>query len=429
MENFETTLAYLYSRLPMFTRQGASAIKKDLTNTITLCNALGNPQQQFPTIHIGGTNGKGSVSSMIAAIFTACGYKTGLYTSPHLKSFTERIRIDGKEVSESYIVAFVKEHKALIENTEPSFFEVTVAMAFDYFAKEKVDIAIIEVGLGGRLDSTNVIQPELSVITNISYDHTDLLGETLPEIAFEKAGIIKRETPVVIGEKHPETAAVFSDKALKENSPLYFAEDYFSGYRTALSLFQQTIAVQGGNDTETYLLDLIGDYQINNLITVIQAVACMRNKGWNLPPDKVKEALASVKTLSGLRGRMEILRKKPLVIADTGHNEAGIRYVLGQIQALGSEKKLHFVWGMVRDKSHEKILPLLPQDAAYYFVCPDIPRGLPSAEMLAKAMSFGLKGNHFPSVKEGLEAAMENAGENDLIFVGGSTFVVAEVVE
>lgn len=428
MENFETTLTYLYSRLPMFTRQGASALKNDLTNTIALCNALNNPHHLFPAIHIGGTNGKGSVSSMTAAIFTACGYKTGLYTSPHLKSFTERIRIDGKEVPESYIVAFVQEHKALIEAIEPSFFEVTVAMAFDYFAREKVDIAIIEVGLGGRLDSTNIITPELSVITNISYDHTDLLGETLAEIAFEKAGIIKKEIPVVIGEKHPETAPVFTEKALKENSPLYFAEENFSGYRTALSLFQQTVTVQGPEKTENYTLDLIGDYQIKNLATVLQAVDCMRNQGWNLPEDKVKTALSEVKRLSGLKGRMEILGEKPLIIADTGHNEAGIRYVLGQIQVLGGEKKLHFVWGMVRDKSHEKVLAMLPQDAAYYFVSPDIPRGLPSAEMQAKAMSFGLKGKHYLSVKDGLEAAIGNAGENDLIFVGGSTFVVAEAL-
>ncbi len=424
MNTFAETMDYLYRQLPMFTRMGAAAIKKDLTNTRLLCEALGNPHTKFPCVHIGGTNGKGSVSSMLAAIFTSCGYKTGLYTSPHLKSFTERIRIDGKEVPETFITAFVNRNLNLIETVEPSFFEITLAMAFAYFEQEKVDIAMIEVGLGGRLDSTNIILPELSIITNIGYDHTDLLGETLGEIAFEKAGIIKQGVPVVVGEKHPESEPIFIHKANIEGSPLYFAEDNLKAFREDSSLTMQEVRI----GTERFTLDLTGDYQLKNIVTVICSVECLRRAGWHLPQDKVKQALSQVKVLSGLKGRMEVLGQNPLIIADTGHNEPGILYVISQIKKLGEGKTLRFVWGMVKDKAHEKVLKHLPHNCAYYFVCPDIPRGLPASEMQKIASYFGLKGEAYPSVNTGLKAALAEASPDDLIFVGGSTFVVAEVV-
>lgn len=428
LQDFPSVLAYLYSRLPMFTRVGAIAIKKDLDNTLALCEALGNPYLAFPSIHIAGTNGKGSTSSMMAAIFQAAGYKTGLYTSPHLKSFTERIRVNGQEMSELAVVDFVQKNQALIEKIEPSFFEVTVAMAFDYFAKEKVDIAIIEVGLGGRLDSTNVITPELSIITNISFDHTDLLGDTLAKIAFEKAGIIKANIPVVIGEKNSETAPVFLQKAQECQSEIYFAEDNFTVKNLHQSWEGQDFEVTTAEGITHFHIDLSGYYQAKNLYTVLQSVKVLQNSGWKITQKHLESALSSIKKSTGLKGRMMCLQEKPLTLCDVGHNEAGIQFVMQQLAEKVGEKPLHIVWGMVKDKNHSKVLALLPKDAHYYFVCPDIPRGLAANEMQAIAADLGLKGNAFESVQKGLEAAQKNANIEDIIFVGGSTFVVAEVV-
>lgn len=447
MMTYSETLSYLYEKLPMFTRIGAVAYKKDLTNTLKLCESLGNPQHHFKSLHIAGTNGKGSTSSMLAAIFQAAGYKTGLYTSPHLRSFTERIRINGKEIEEQAVIDFVQANKANIEAIAPSFFEATVAMAFDYFAKNQVDIAIIEVGLGGRLDSTNIITPELSVITNISYDHMDLLGDTLEAIAGEKAGIIKPGICTIIGEKHPETQAVFTAKAQSVGAPIFFAEDMLSVSQSTPPLFShQTFEVsqiQSIAETQatfilqpletpkqcTYRLDLIGKYQKHNLTTVLAAVEVLRKMGWLLGEDAVTTALANVQSLSGLKGRMYVLQYQPLAICDTGHNEAGIQAVMAQILAMRTpEMQLHIVWGMVSDKSHDKVLALLPQDAHYYFVSPNIPRGLPVHEMAEKAAKWQLQGQTYSSVQAGYQAACAAAAEHDLIFVGGSTFVVAEVV-
>lgn len=435
LDNFPTVLNYLYTRLPMFTRIGAAALKNDLSNTIAICEALGNPQNTFPSIHIAGTNGKGSTSSMLAAIFQQAGYKTGLYTSPHLKNFTERIRINGEEMSEQAVVDFVNTNRILIEKIEPSFFEVTVGMAFDYFAKQKVDIAIIEVGLGGRLDSTNIITPELSIITNISYDHTDLLGNTLAEISGEKAGIIKSHIPVIIGEKHLETTPVFLQKAKEMGVPIYFAEDYFFLKNIKSTLWEQRFDVEAVSNTLFFTeswgqisLDLTGKYQAHNLKTILLATEILAQKGWNLTQKVAKSALSQVKKITGLQGRMTILQEKPLVICDVGHNEAGIRFVIEQLQELSGGKQLHFVWGMVKDKNHNKVLSLLPKSAHYYFVCPNLPRGLPAQEMKILAADWNLLGNTHESVKNGLEAALSIANENDIIFVGGSTFVVAEVI-
>lgn len=427
---YQETLKYLYARLPMFQRQGAAAYKANLDNTIALCEAVGNPQHEFKSIHIAGTNGKGSSSSMLSAIFQAAGYKTGLYTSPHLKSFTERIKINGQEISEAAVIDFTEKNKTIIEQISPSFFEVCVAMAFDYFAKEKIDIAIIEVGLGGRLDSTNVILPELSLITNISYDHTDLLGDTLAKIASEKAGIIKAGIPVVISEIQAETAPVFLEKAKQENSPIFFASEIYETDIIYQDIWQQHILVKNKNmpqsEAETYSLDLSGNYQRQNLCGVLQVMNLLAEK-WHISSAHIKSALSQVKTLTGLRGRMFCLQTEPTIICDTGHNEAGIKEVIPQVQSF-CKGKLHIVWGMVKDKNPDKILALLPQDAVYYFVAPDLPRATSAADMQVKARDFQLFGEKYNSVKAGLEAALQYANKEDLIFVGGSTFVVAEVV-
>lgn len=421
---YSETLEYLYTRLPMFQRQGAAAYKANLDNTVALCEAVGNPQQKFKSIHIAGTNGKGSTSSMLAAIFQCAGYKTGLYTSPHLKSFTERISINGVEISEDAVIQFTQKYKTDIERISPSFFEVCVAMAFDFFAKEKIDIAIIEVGLGGRLDSTNVILPELSVITNISYDHTDLLGDTLAKIAYEKAGIIKPNIPVIIGETHEETEPVFREKAKQENAPIIFADKQRKAQIISQDIWEQKILVYPEN--QIFTLDLPGNYQQHNLLTVLQAIDSLK-QAWKITDSHIHQALCQVKKLTGLRGRMFCLQNDPIVICDTGHNEAGIKEVIPQILSF-CKGKLHIVWGMVKDKNHAPVLTLLPQDAIYYFVAPDLPRALSAIEMQAKALDFQLFGEYYTSVKEGLHAALSVATKEDLIFVGGSTFVVAEVV-
>lgn len=427
--NYLQTLEFLYSKLPMFTRIGPVALKKDLHNTFTLCAALGNPQQRFKSVHIGGTNGKGSTSHMLAAILQKAGYKTGLYTSPHLKDFRERIRINGKMIPKASVIRFVKAQKKIIREIEPSFFEVTVAMAFDFFAREKVDIAIIEVGLGGRLDSTNIIQPELSVITNISLDHTQILGHTLQEIAAEKAGIIKKNIPVVIGEQQPETLPVFITKATSEHAPLTFAD-------TALKLsrvkrLRNTLLIDIQNTSgmlyRALKLDLTGSYQQKNVLTVVEAVLQLRKKGYQIPDEALYTGLRHVKKLTGLKGRWQTLDKSPLVICDTGHNEAGITEVLKNIDNT-AYRQLHMIIGMVKDKDIGKVLALLPKEALYYFCAPQLERALPAAELRAQAMKYQLNGSAYSHVEEALAAAKKAAQDHDLIFVGGSTFVVAEII-
>lgn len=407
MPGYEETLEFLYSRLPVFQHIGAAAYKADLHNTIALCNALNNPQSHFKSIHVGGTNGKGSVSSLLAAIFTKHGYRTGLYTSPHLKDFRERIRINGVMIPKEFVITFTESMKPLIEKISPSFFELTVGMAFDYFRKEEVDIAIIEVGMGGRLDSTNVISPELSIITNIGWDHTEFLGDTLPKIAAEKAGIIKSEIPVVVGEVLPETLPVFEQVAKNRSSVL----------TTGVSAPAQWV--------EKCVLK--GDYQKKNLGTLKAAIQALELKGYHFSEHLILEALADVKLLTGLRGRWEILNDSPLTIADTAHNSDGLKETMEQLQKV-AKGKLHIVLGVVKEKDLAKILTLLPSSAIYYFCKPNIFRGL-DEEMLAKeAFNYGLKGEFYDSVEKALASAKSRAAENDTIYIGGSTFVVAEVL-
>ena len=429
-QQYQHVLEYLYGLLPMYQRVGKKAFKKDLTNTRDLCWELGLPHWKFKSIHVAGTNGKGSVSSMLSSILIEAGYKTGLYTSPHLKSFQERIRINGQEISQQEVVEFVELYRHVIETIEPSFFELTVGMAFDHFAEQEVDIAVVEVGLGGRLDSTNIISPELSIITQIGLDHTDMLGDTLTEIAGEKAGIIKKFTPVVIGERHVETEAVFHEKAQLMEATLYFAEDMYRPSATEHSWQSQTF--QSGPQDEdqieqTFHLDLSGQYQRQNLATVLAAIDVLREDGWDIPEEAVMAGLQKVVPNSGLRGRMERLQEKPLVLADTAHNPSGVDAVLRQLDRI-PHQELHIVWGMASDKNHDAILALLPKDANYYFVRPDVPRGLSSLTLQLKAEPHGLYGKIFDRVQDGMDAALAAAGPGDLVFVGGSTFVVAEVV-
>jgi len=414
----------------MFTRVGASAFKKDLTNTLILCEALGNPQEKFKTIHVAGTNGKGSTSHMLAAVLQAQGYKTGLYTSPHLKDFRERIRINGKMMHKKEVVAFVKDQQKTIEEIEPSFFEVTVAMAFDYFAKHQVDIAVIEVGLGGRLDSTNIIQPELSVITNISMDHTNMLGNTLEEIAGEKAGIIKLNTPVVIGESQEKSKAVFIRKAEEMQAPIIFADSVLSGTDFKIKNNKLQLSILEGEKIKYKNLnsDLAGVYQYKNILTVIEALTVLDQKtAFKIDESSIFGALKQVKKLTGLQGRWQTLQKNPLIICDTGHNEAGIAEVLKNIEQTKFDK-LHFVFGMVKDKDITKVLSMMPQNAIYYFAKPDLERGLPADELKAQAAEFGLLGDAYPTVAMAKASAREAATVKDLIFIGGSTFVVAEAL-
>jgi dihydrofolate synthase/folylpolyglutamate synthase len=436
--NYQQTLDYLYTQLPMFTRVGASAFKKDLTNTIALCNKLNNPQSKFKSIHVGGTNGKGSTSHMLAAILQTAGYKTGLYTSPHLKDFRERIRTNGQMISEQEVVDFVAQHKQDFEIIEPSFFEMTVALAFNAFARHQVDIAIIEVGLGGRLDSTNIITPLLSVITNIGWDHMNMLGNTLSLIAGEKAGIIKPNIPVIIGEYQPEVAQVFIDKAKQENAELTFASEQWTVNEKneisdapdnliSIEATPQTSTLQAPATPLFLKLDLTGTYQLKNVKTVLSAVDGLRTQGFNISDEHVYNALQKVTTLTGLQGRWQTLNTKPLTICDTGHNPDGIQEVLKNIASVNYEH-LHFVIGMVNDKDITKVLSMLPKAATYYFCRPDIPRGLEAETLQQEAAVFKLQGEVYPSVKEALQAAQRQAWEGDLVFAGGSTFVVAEIV-
>jgi dihydrofolate synthase/folylpolyglutamate synthase len=420
----------------MFTRIGAAAYKKDLHNTLVLLDALGNPQDNFKSIHIAGTNGKGSASHMLAAVFHKAGYKTGLYTSPHLYDFRERIKVSGKEqldmVSQDFVVSFIEKIKPLIEKIEPSFFEVTVAMAFEWFAVQKIDIAIIETGLGGRLDSTNVITPELSIITNIGWDHMNLLGDSLDKIAGEKAGIIKNGIPVVIGETLPETKPVFEHKAKVCHSEILCAENCYTiaHVQPDIELIMLTLKNKKSGIVDIYKCDLPGIYQQYNVRTVITALDVLRKQGWRISNENITEALQDAKKITGLGGRWQVIHKHPFVVLDVAHNDAGIKVLVQQINALKHKLSLgniHVVIGMVKDKDIDKVLSLLPRDYHYYFTQAQLPRALSNVELKEKAGHFHLSGDAFPTPDEALQHALSMATEKDLIIVCGSVFVVAEI--
>ena len=428
MPDYQQTIDYLFRRLPMYSRIGAAAYKADLTNTIRLCEFVGNPHLHFKSIHIAGTNGKGSVSHMLASILQTAGYKTGLYTSPHLKDFRERIKVNGEMIEEAFVTDFTERIKPLIEEIEPSFFEITVAMAFSYFAHKKVDIAVVEVGLGGRLDSTNIITPELSVITNIGYDHMNMLGNTLQEIAGEKAGIIKKKIPVVIGETLPQTKPVFLQKAKETGSQIFFANEtkWIADWRQEKHDLVVTVANNHTDERTNYTLDLTGLYQAKNLLTVLEATDLLVGQKWKINENQVENALSHVKKLTGLHGRWEVIHQRPFTVLDVGHNEDGIKQITEQLEHCDFQK-LHIVIGLVKDKDIGKILSLLPKYAAYYFTKAQIPRALPEDELAQKAKEFELHGNAFAIVNEALQQAIDHAQKEDMILVCGSVFVIGEV--
>lgn len=426
---YTETIEYLFSRLPMFSRMGAAAIRSDLTNTRKICGWLGDPQNKYKSIHIAGTNGKGSCSHMIAAILQECGYKTGLYTSPHLKDFRERIRINGEMVSKDFVISFTERIKPLIEEINPSFFELTVGMAFEYFAEQRIDVAVIETGLGGRLDSTNIIMPELSVITNIGMDHMNILGDTLELIAGEKAGIIKKNVTAVIGESSEKTDEVFMTVAAERHAPIVFADKryYASDWQHRNGLLETDIVNSHDQSRVSYQLDLPGYYQLKNLVTVSETVHQLRAKKFELPQEKVARALKQVKKLTGLHGRWDVIHQHPQVVLDVAHNEDGIRQLVNQVE-LSDYRQLHIIMGMVKDKEIDKVLALLPTEAEYYFTRAHIPRALPEDVLHEKATAAGLKGENYGDVNDALKAALSNAAKEDLILVCGSVFVVGEVL-
>ena len=404
--NYQETLNWMFSQLPMYQNQGKTAFKKDLSNSVKLSKHLNFSEQKFKSIHVAGTNGKGSTSHMIGSILQESGYKVGLYTSPHLKDFRERIKINGQPISKNEVVSFIEDNKSFFDNNKLSFFEMTVGLAFQSFASHNVDIAIIEVGLGGRLDSTNIISPIVSVITNIGFDHTQMLGNTLPEIAFEKAGIIKRNTPVVIGEYQEEIHSIFYNKALDNNSNLFLAEQ---------------------NIKEDYSSDLKGSYQLKNIKTALQAISVLQDLDFSITDSQIKNGLLNVVNNTGLLGRWQTLNTSPMTICDTAHNKEGLGYVMNQLLELKYEN-LHIILGVVNDKDLETVLPLFPKDAHYYFCKPDIPRGLDATVLKDKSNQFNLIGDVYLSVNKAFETAQKNALPNDVIYIGGSTFVVAEIV-
>ena len=403
---YTDTLNWMFSQLPMYQRQGKTAFRKDLTNSIALSKHLNFPEATFKTIHVAGTNGKGSTSHMLASVLQEAGYKVGLYTSPHLKDFRERIKLNGKLIRKIEVINFIKNNKSFFEAHNLSFFEMTVGLAFECFAKHKVDIAVVEVGLGGRLDSTNIITPEVSVITNIGYDHTQFLGETLPEIAFEKAGIIKNKVPVVIGEYQEEIFSFFEKITSEKTAQLFLAAKL---------------------ENSTYESDLKGSYQVHNIKTVLQTIAILKTKGFVISEKNIRNGLQKVMKNTGLMGRWQVLIEQPKVICDTAHNAEGLRYVLKQLH---EEKfdKLHIVLGVVNDKDLKSVLPLFPKNAIYYFCRPNIPRGLDAHEFQQQCAKFQLMGEAYNSVESAYKTALDKAGKNDLIYIGGSTFVVAEVL-
>lgn len=402
---YQDTVNWMYKQLPMYQNQGKSAYRANLDNTIQLSEYLHHPEKNFKSIHVAGTNGKGSTSHMLASIFQEAGYKVGLYTSPHLKDFRERIKINGREVSKSFVLDFVAKHRGFFEANSLSFFEMTVGMAFDCFSKEEVDIAIVEVGMGGRLDSTNIITPLVSVITNIGLDHTQFLGTTLEAIATEKAGIIKPNIPVVIGETQTEIKELFISLANNNHSKIYFAD-------------QEIL--------KTYESDLKGNYQQKNIKTVVQTIKIIQNI-FKISNENIENGCLNVIKNTGLKGRWQILQKQPKIICDTAHNKEGLIYVVNQLKD-ENYKNLHIVFGVVNDKDVDSILPVLPKNAIYYFCKPNIPRGLDVKALQLKFSQNGFSGKYFPSVEKALNAAKNEAKKDDLIFIGGSTFVVAEII-
>lgn len=429
-QDYQHTLTYLYEQLPMFQRIGPAALKKDLGNIIALLEALGNPQKHFKAIHIGGTNGKGSVTHLLSAVLQAQGYKVGMYVSPHYRDFRERIKVNGNYIRKKTVVEFVREHQELIERVRPSFFEITVAMAFDHFRRKKVDIAVVEVGLGGRLDSTNILQPIISIITNISLDHQQFLGDTLPEIAGEKAGIIKTEIPVVIGETHPETKMVFKEKAKTSKASISFADQIWTAELVDTDLTHSYYHIRkNGQTVYTRLkVNLLGDYQQFNLQTALQALQVLQaTQALTIAPDAIIHGLAEIKSLTRFIGRWQLLGVHPTILTDSAHNEGGLRLVLRQLQTL-PYRRLHLVLGTVSDKDVGKVLAFFPKNARYYFAKANVPRGMDALELQKKAADFGLEGRAYSSVRNALRAAKRQATPDDLIFVGGSIFVVAEVV-
>ncbi len=426
--NYKETLDFLFRSLPMFSRVGESAFKKDLTNTLRLCEFIGNPQLKIKTIHVAGTNGKGSTSHMLAAILQTAGYKTGLYTSPHLKDFRERIKVDGKMCTESFVIDFTNRIQPMIQEIQPSFFEITVAMAFEYFSLQQVDIAIIEVGLGGRLDSTNIIKPELSIITNIGWDHMNLLGNSIEQIAFEKAGIIKESTPVVIGEYSSITKPIFEKRANELHAKIHWANDdrWISDFTISAHHIEISVAEKRNDERINYQLDLPGIYQTKNLLTVLSAIEILQLNKWNIEIKDIQNALAHTKKINGLHGRWEVLKEKPLLVLDVAHNEDGIMQLVRQIELVGAQE-VHIVIGMVKDKEIEKVLDLLPKKARYYFTKAPIPRALDEKLLMQEANKKNLVGNCFPDINEAVQNALYHAKENDLVLVCGSVFVVGEV--
>ncbi len=427
---YQQTLDYLFERLPMFSRIGKAALKPDLTNTLKLCAALDNPQDKFNSIHIAGTNGKGSTSHGLAAVLQDAGYKTGLYTSPHLIDFRERIRIGGEPIAKEWVVDFVEKIKPQIEEIQPSFFEITVAMAFAYFADMEVDIAVIETGLGGRLDSTNIITPLLSVITNISYDHKDLLGNTLAQIASEKAGIIKPNVPVVIGEQDDETERTFFEKSVHNHAPLYYAQSLWGMVRVKQDArYQYFKAVNNATMEMTDLkTDLLGNYQQHNIKTILTCVELLAIQGFKLSLTGAMESLAYIKKTTGLRGRFDCISEKPLIICDVAHNPAGLCEVLQQFNNIPATSK-HIILGFVKDKDVDEALSLFPKDAHYYFCNAQIQRALPAPELKEKGNLAGLNGDAWETVGKALAAAKNNLGENDALLITGSFFIVGEAME
>ncbi|MHA4847274.1 bifunctional folylpolyglutamate synthase/dihydrofolate synthase [Flavitalea antarctica] len=426
--NYDETIDYLFTRLPMYSRIGASAYKTDLTNTIALCEYLGNPHEKIKCVHIAGTNGKGSTSHMLAAILQSAGYRTGLYTSPHLKDFRERIRIDGAMIAQDFVVRFVEKIRPMIDKLEPSFFEITVAMAFEYFVEEQIDIAVIETGLGGRLDSTNIITPLVSVITNIGMDHMNILGDTIEKIAIEKGGIIKKGIPVVIGETDKTTASIFELIGAAKQAPVFFADQrqYVAEWKYEHHKLMTGVDSQHHTDRSNYLLDLPGYYQTKNLITVLETVHQLRMIGYDINETSAQTGLSQVKTLTGLHGRWDVKREHPLVVLDVAHNEDGIKQLVAQIE-LTDHHHLHIILGMVKDKEIEKVLSLLPKSAKYYFTRAQIPRALDATLLQQKAISAGLTGDCYPDVNTALNKAILHANKSDLVLVCGSVFIVGEV--
>ena len=426
---YKMALDYMYSQLPMFQRIGAAAYKANLDNTLALCTLNNNPYRDFPAIHIAGTNGKGSVSHMLASIMQEDGLKTGLFTSPHLRDFRERMKIDGEMIPESFVVDYIERYREDFDRIQPSFFEMTFCMAMKWFSESKIDIAIVETGMGGRLDSTNVITPLLSVITNISLDHTQFLGASLPEIAREKAGIIKREVPTVIGETLPESIEVFKNTAQQLNAPLVIADQVVTVVKDGRhgdDHYMEATLFHSGYKTRIES-PLLGNYQLKNLVTVAATVDLLKATYPRFEGLPMVSGIRNTLKNTNLLGRWQILNKKPLTICDIGHNHDGIAAVVNQLQTL-EYSRLHFVIGMVNDKDIDGILALLPMNARYYFRQADIPRALDARELMEKAFEYELLGEVYASVKVAYEAACANAAENDVVFVGGSAFVVAEIL-